>query len=226
MYPVSAHRPDPATILCHSGVESQGEYRGKFLRSQRLLSSAGPTTCHRIATVGQLTVKPNRWLGQRPACWDEAVLIPTRGIHTSPISASMTAVGGPPRSLILDGEVHHRTRTSQVQRRADEPATSLCRCGRETSRPAPRVRTRAASRYRMISYARHGQLPCVPVSRRSGRALYSSHAVDRAATTPSAPQAMPSGPWRAVRNSDSPTARLSRPIRMNLEPASSRPLLE
>ena len=42
MSPVSAHRPGPSTILCHSGVESGGEYRGTSLRSQRSLSYAGP----------------------------------------------------------------------------------------------------------------------------------------------------------------------------------------
>jgi putative phage-type endonuclease len=39
MYPVSAHRPGPSTILCLSGVESGSEYRGESLRSQGSLSS-------------------------------------------------------------------------------------------------------------------------------------------------------------------------------------------
>jgi hypothetical protein len=64
MSPVSAHQPDPSTILCHSGVESGGKYRGKSLRSQRSLSPAGPTTCGRIATVGQHTVNPIDGLGR------------------------------------------------------------------------------------------------------------------------------------------------------------------
>jgi hypothetical protein len=38
MYAIEGHRSGPSTILCHSGVEAGGEYRGKSLRSQRLLS--------------------------------------------------------------------------------------------------------------------------------------------------------------------------------------------
>jgi hypothetical protein len=64
MSPVSAHRPGPSTILCHSGIEPGGQYKGKSLRSQRSLSSAGPTTCGRIATMGQYTVNPIDGLGR------------------------------------------------------------------------------------------------------------------------------------------------------------------